>query len=136
MYEHKLAEAIKEFGDFWEQYRSDIVLRVESVLTEPVCPVAIVEFELDRAPFKRISCCAADTIDEAIKLAIDDAIVRLSQFKGMNYPEIKAKIDKENEELRIQREAEALAIRELYQRIKNTPEEFDIAELLDEQGNE
>ncbi len=111
MYEHKLAEAIKDFGNFWEQYRSDVVLRVESVLTEPVCPVAVVEFELDRAPFKRISCCAADTIDEAIKLAIDDAIIRLAQFKGMSYDEIKAKVEQEKEERRIQREASLQAIR-------------------------
>lgn len=132
MYEHKLAESIKDFGNFWDQYQSDIVLRIEAVLTEPVCPVAIIEFELDRAPFKQISCCAGNTIEEAIQLAADRAIERLAQFKGMSYPEIKAKVEQENEEKRIQHEAEMLALRELYGKIKNSPHEFDIAELLDE----
>lgn len=98
MYEHKLAESIKDFGNFWDQYQSDIILRIESILTEPVCPVAIIEFELDRAPFKQISCCAGNTIEEAIVLATDRAIERLAQFKGMTYDEIKAKVAQENEE--------------------------------------
>ena len=130
MYEHKLAESIKDFGDFWDQYKSDIVLRIEAVLTEPVCPVATIEFELDRAPFKQIACCAGNTIEEAIMFATDRAIERLSQFKGMTYDEIKAKVAQENEEKRIQHEAEMLALHELYGKIKNTPHEFDIAELF------
>jgi hypothetical protein len=136
MYENKLAESIKDFGNFWDQYRSDIVLRIEAILTEPVCPVAIIEFELDRAPFKQISCCVGNTIEEAIHLATDRAIERLAQFKGMTYPEIKAKVEQENEEERIQHEAEMLALRELYGKIKNTPHEFDIAELFDDKGEE
>lgn len=132
MYEHKLAESIKDFGDFWDQYKSDIVLRIEAVLTEPVCPVATIEFELDRAPFKQIACCAGNTIEEAIMFATDRAIERLSQFKGMTYDEIKAKVEQENEKHRIEREASLKALHDML--MNPAGEEFDISDLFDDES--
>lgn len=134
-YKDKFERALDGFGNFWEQYRSDIILRIEDVLTEPTCPVAIVEFELDRAPFKTISAVHADTIEEAIRRATDAAVERLSQFKGMSYDEIKAAIKKENTQHRTEREAR---MKELQELAKGTPCQFecDISELFDDTGKE
>ncbi len=63
----------------WGLYGSDIVLRVDHVLTEPVCPTAVISFELpERAGIERIASAIGDTVDEAIAKAVEAARTRLA----------------------------------------------------------
>lgn len=59
----------------WECFHSDIMLEVNTVITEPVCPEAILRFELpERAGMGFIAKAYGDTIDEAIEKVIVKAI--------------------------------------------------------------
>lgn len=68
--------------DYWNKYHSDIILEVNLVLTEPVCPQATIRFELTkRQETGIIAQCYGDTIEEAIDKAVNQAIIRLESGK-------------------------------------------------------
>lgn len=68
-------------AEIWEYFRSDVILTVETILTEPVCPEATISFELpSRAGLERISKWYGNTIDEAIQNAIKEANEKLSKL--------------------------------------------------------
>lgn len=85
---HELLKKLGDWPDYWEVFKSDIILRVEYILTEPVCPVCYIEFELDRAPTKILAGCFGNTIEEAINNASKKAIERLEMFRGMTYEQV------------------------------------------------
>ena len=61
----------------WELFRSDLVLTVKHTLTEPTCPMATIDFELDRAPTRLKISYHGDTVQEAIDGAMRLALARL-----------------------------------------------------------
>ena len=65
----------------WECFHSDIVLEVSTIITEPVCPEAILRFELpERAGMGFIARAHGNTIDEAITNVINKALIVLKQI--------------------------------------------------------
>lgn len=59
----------------WESFHSDILLEVNTIITEPVCPEAILRFELpERAGMGFIASAHGNTIDEAVMNVITKAI--------------------------------------------------------------
>lgn len=61
----------------WSKYKSDLILEVSTILTEPVCPSAKIRFELPaRAGYDVIAHCHGDTLQEAI----DNATVQAVKF--------------------------------------------------------
>ena len=72
----------------WECFHSDIVLEVNTIITEPVCPEAILKFELpERAGMGFIASAHGDTIDEAIEKVINKAFVILKTIIENNKKE-------------------------------------------------
>ena len=66
--------------NLWERFHSDIILEVTTVLTEPVCPTAIIRFELpQRAGMDIIAHCIGDTIEQAIDKAVALTFERLKE---------------------------------------------------------
>lgn len=66
--------------NLWDRFHSDIILEVSTVLTEPVCPVATIRFELPkRAGMNIIAQCHGNTIDEAIENAVARAMQTLKE---------------------------------------------------------
>lgn len=64
----------------WEKYKSDLVLEVHHVLTEPTCPTAIVRFEMpERAGKDVISRADCNTVEDAINVALAEAFRILSE---------------------------------------------------------
>jgi len=65
----------------YDKFNSEIELRVSYILTEPVCPVATIQFEDDTrgAPFKVISTGTGNTIEQAIEIATIKAVERLRE---------------------------------------------------------
>ena len=72
----------------WHKYYSDVIVVVDHVLTEPLCPSATVKFELDRCPLKTIASSSGDTIEDAIQSAVTRAVERLSVWKHLTVNEI------------------------------------------------
>ncbi|MBW3243710.1 hypothetical protein KUV57_13640 [Epibacterium sp. DP7N7-1] len=63
----------------WGLYGSDLVIRIEHILTEPTCPVATVSFEIpERAGIDRVASGIGNTVEEAIQAAITAAKERLA----------------------------------------------------------
>lgn len=86
-------------AEIWEYFKSDVILTVESILTEPVCPQATISFELPhRAGLDRVCTRSANTIDEAIERVINDANVKLGKlleerkFARNNFSEFQLKM--------------------------------------------
>lgn len=76
-----LGSMYSEFKDLapWEKYYSDLVLRVDHVLTEPTCPSVSVEFELpERAGYRYVSNISCDDIQNGIIEALEKAKIKLS----------------------------------------------------------
>lgn len=62
----------------WECFHSDIILEVNTIITEPVCPEAVLRFELpERAGMGIIARAHGNTIDEAINRAVNKALTVL-----------------------------------------------------------
>lgn len=59
----------------WECFHSDIILEVNTIITEPVCPEAVLRFELpERAGMTIIARAHGDTIDDAIEKVVAKSI--------------------------------------------------------------
>ena len=77
---------VGDYGDWtdlapWDLYGSDLVIRLEHILTEPTCPVATVSFELpERAGIGRVASGSGDTVEEAIQAAVAAAKERLAKL--------------------------------------------------------
>lgn len=65
----------------WSEFRSDLVLTVTHVLTEPTCPIARVEFELERSGVKLNVACFGNTIQEAVENALKSAVNALRKAR-------------------------------------------------------
>lgn len=62
----------------WRLYKSDLILTVSHILTEPTCPTVFVRFEMpERAGIDLISSGSGDTIDEAVAVALERADQKL-----------------------------------------------------------
>ncbi len=72
----------------WDKYHSDVQLVVDHILTEPVCPNAIVKFELSRCPIQIIASSTGDTIEDAVQDAVNRAVEQLSIWKHLTIEEI------------------------------------------------
>ena len=83
----------------WGKYNSDVIITVDHVLTEPTCPMASVEFELDRCGIKSIAYGGGNTFEEAINDAVTKAIARLEVWKHLTVTEI-LEIEQEQTDLR------------------------------------
>ncbi|MBO9428637.1 hypothetical protein [Sulfitobacter sp. R18_1] len=65
----------------WDKYKSDLILTVHHVLTEPVCPTASVSFEIpERAGVRRLATCCGDSVEEAVHLALQAARGKLEKM--------------------------------------------------------
>lgn len=82
-----MSDAVAHCAEMWgilapyEKYKSDLVLELHHILTEPVCPKAIVRFE--RPEFSGVnvlSIVVADTAEQAITQAIDEAQTKLREL--------------------------------------------------------
>lgn len=71
-------EIFKALGNFWTQEYGELELEVHHTLTEPTGPMAVVKTEAEEGPCWRAD---ADTIDEAIDIALAAAYVTLVQRK-------------------------------------------------------
>ncbi len=72
----------------WDKYHSDVQLIVDHVLSEPLCPTAIVKFELSRCPIQVIASSNANTVEDAIQDVVNRAVERLSVWKHLTIEEI------------------------------------------------
>lgn len=72
----------------WDKYKSDVILVVHHILTEPVCPTVEVKFELERCPIQHISSGSGDTVHEAIDDAVRKAVQKLKEWKKLTLEEI------------------------------------------------
>tara|TARA_Y100000815_G_scaffold71198_1_gene60036 strand:+ start:83 stop:343 length:261 start_codon:yes stop_codon:yes gene_type:complete len=66
----------------WDKYKSELVLTVHHILTEPVCPQAKIEFEIpQRAGLKTVATASGNTVEEAIALVMKRAEVALRKLE-------------------------------------------------------
>lgn len=114
----ELMESFSDFEEYWDQYKSDLCLRVDACFTEPTCPSATVYFELDRAPLKTVATAWGNSVDEAINNAVAAAKERFIKYKGMTYEETKAAVTEERRILEEERKQRLAKLQDIINDIK------------------